>query len=905
MAPTPQYVSGQLRQLIYYHLDCNLLDNAVFAAGRLHAYEPRACESSYLLALCQIRLGQFYAAYESSRHFGARGTHLGSAYVFAQACLALERYSEGVSALEKCKSLWSIRNSWNKSSDVRRQYLPDAAAVNCLMGKLFRGYGDTTRAIECYSEAARENPFMWDAFQALCDLGAQLKVPNIYRMTPEMLRRIATGGNDETPLGALEEATPHASFSHQHAHPSTSNDPFTSTNRANVEPRHNGKAALFEKSNPSTNLFTPTGPMEILQDELETPTALAGGTKLKEIGTSIREDKVLAEPPLAPARRTKPAGLPPDWTADGPAPRVKTSTMRSKAKVHEESADGDPAQLVAPSLFGTGITERKRTVSGHVAASSASSSAATTMANDLMAPQRRSARILNSIRPQPKSHAPSMAYLRDVREVKKAKPMSTKARSTHATVGRVVSGNRKHGDPMEVDGKESRPTHATTMTVPPPAHKPAMTTTEKAKEQESLQWLIDLFMKLGSGHYALSRYRCQEAYQIFSSVPTGQRDTPWVQAQLGRALYEQAQYGDAEKHFVKIRGMAHSRLEDMEIYSTVLWHQKSEIDLSFLAHEVISTDRQSPQAWCVVGNSFSLQRDHDNALRCFQRATQLAPRLAYAHTLAGHEHAANEEHEQALAAYRRGMAADPRHYNAWYGLGRVYERQGQYALAEQHYAQAARINPTNAVLLCCVGGVLEKMRRMPPALDAYERAIHLAPRSSLARYKKARVLVATGRPDLALGELRELKDLAPDEANVHFLLGRVYKALKDHGNAIRHFTTALNLDPKVRHAHPGLTGSIVCIADSTRPGIPPHQGSHGGDRRPPRRGRHVELIALVIPCIACAQRLAYLGPVFWKEGWPAMNAWHWQGTKRQVGHVAGRFWTGWTGTDIWNQASIY
>jgi len=44
-----------------------------------------------------------------------------------------------------------------------------------------------------------------------------------------------------------------------------------------------------------------------------------------------------------------------------------------------------------------------------------------------------------------------------------------------------------------------------------------------------------------------------------------------------------------------------------------------------------------------------------------------------------------------------------------------------------------------------------------------------------------------------------LKDIAPDEANVHYTLGRLYKTLKDRTNAIKHFTTALHLDPKVRH----------------------------------------------------------------------------------------------------------
>lgn len=115
MSPVNPHIISQLRQLIYYHLDCNLLRNALFLAGRLHAYEPRSSEAAYLLALCHLRLGQLKAAYDSSRISGSRGNHLGCSYVFAQACLGLERYMEGITATDRCKNVWITRNNWSKS----------------------------------------------------------------------------------------------------------------------------------------------------------------------------------------------------------------------------------------------------------------------------------------------------------------------------------------------------------------------------------------------------------------------------------------------------------------------------------------------------------------------------------------------------------------------------------------------------------------------------------------------------------------------------------------------------------------------------------------------------------------------------------------------------------------------
>jgi anaphase-promoting complex subunit 3 len=116
MTPSNPFVAAQLRQLIFYHLDNDLLQNALFLAGRLYGLEPRNSDTCHLLALCHLKLGQFKAAYDYSRETRLKASHLGCAHVFAQACLALERYQEGIGALEKCKSSWTHRNHWSKQA---------------------------------------------------------------------------------------------------------------------------------------------------------------------------------------------------------------------------------------------------------------------------------------------------------------------------------------------------------------------------------------------------------------------------------------------------------------------------------------------------------------------------------------------------------------------------------------------------------------------------------------------------------------------------------------------------------------------------------------------------------------------------------------------------------------------
>lgn len=794
------YIVNHLRQLIYYHLDCNNLRNALFFAGRLHAYEPRSSEAAYLLGLCHLRLGQNKAAYDYSRSAGSRGTHLGCAYVFGQACLALEKYVEGAAALERCRPMWSGRNNWGKHYETKRQHLPDAAAVCCLKGKLWQAHSEHNKAIECYSESLKANPFMWDAFTGLCDLGVIARTANIFKITPEIsnlvtspfLEDLGPSGGDENSMSNT------AASSHNNVtganHQSSGNDPFTvSKNRVNGDLR--GTSALFEKFNGAKNIVTPILVGKTNPGVDETPTN--GGIMDPEFW-SVRapgneQESITVEPPNAPARKGRNAPISTaDADTEAPPKMNAGAAMQSKSRSKANSEEKD-ARSIGPV---SSVSDLKRTISGKTPAASSLTTRTepNSAVNDPGAPQRRSVRLFNQIRPQSgRLGGGSSIGAKEGRELRKVKAPGTKGRSANAlNVSRIVSGNRKMTDVMDVDSKEIK-----TIAAPSAQATVAKPVGEKIKALEGLQSLLDLISKLGTGYFALSHYRCQEALRCFNSIPISHRETPWVLSHIGRAYYEQSSYVEAEKVFARLKHIAPSRLDDVEVYSTTLWHLKNDVDLAFLAHEATELDRNSPQAWCAVGNSFSLQRDHDQALKCFKRATQLDPNFAYAYTLQGHEHISNEEYDKAMQAYRLSISADKRHYNAWYGLGRVFERQGKHAFAEQHYRTAASINPTNAVLYTCIGSVLEKMKNPRGALVQYSRACDLAEKSTLCRYHKAKVLMALHDPERSLQELKVLKDLAPDEASVHFLLGRVYKALRQKPNAIRHFTQALNLDPKV------------------------------------------------------------------------------------------------------------
>ncbi|KAI3332983.1 TPR-like protein [Ustulina deusta] len=327
--------------------------------------------------------------------------------------------------------------------------------------------------------------------------------------------------------------------------------------------------------------------------------------------------------------------------------------------------------------------------------------------------------------------------------------------------------------------------------------------TTAPSEEEKIHSLVGLFLTLGTAYYHLSQFRPQSCLQALSSLPAEQQASPWVLSKAGRAQYELLSYAEAKATFQVLRKTAPSWIEDLEVFSTVLWHLKEDVELAFLAHELTDNHFLSPQTWCAVGNSFSLQTESKEAIKCFRRATQLQPQLAHSYSLLGHEHSAAEEYDEASVAFRRALQVDSRHYPAWVGLGHVQERLGRKDVALKYYLAAEKINPRNAVLLTYIAKGLDKSGEPLSALEYLRRASkHSSPHTDVGfiKLRTAGLLLRMGRPTEALQDMHLLQQIAPNEPHVYFLLGQAYMMLgEEHrGAALSAFTIARSLDPTVR-----------------------------------------------------------------------------------------------------------
>ena len=314
--------------------------------------------------------------------------------------------------------------------------------------------------------------------------------------------------------------------------------------------------------------------------------------------------------------------------------------------------------------------------------------------------------------------------------------------------------------------------------------------------KQSSEGLMLLLRQMGAAYNEIIRFSCKKAVELFENLPLKHQESGWALAWLGKCYFEMAEYKEAKRYFGQVRERDPFRLSLMEYYSTTLWHLQDEVELSTLAQDLTRIDKFSAASWCAAGNCFSHQKEHENAIKFFQRAVQVEPRFAYAYTLLGHEYVLVEELDKALNCFRTAARLDHRHYNAWYGVGLTYYKQERFQLAEMYYRKALSINPASPILMCHVAVVQHALQKTDKALETLNIARKEAPRNALCKFERASILHSNERYEEALAELNELKDIVPKESPVYFLIGKVHNKLGNTHLALMHFSWAMDLDPK-------------------------------------------------------------------------------------------------------------
>ncbi|CAN1330926.1 Cell division cycle protein 27 homolog B, partial [Linum perenne] len=727
-----------------------------------------------LLAGCYLQNNQAYAAYHI-----LKGTQMAqSRYLFAISCFQMDLLKEAEAAL--CPA--------NEPSGE----VPNGAAGHYILGLIYRYTDRRKRAVQHFKQALLIDPLLWDAYEELCILGAAEEATAVFgeaaflciqkQYSQLMVTQNLHMTNDDRTVvssrnSSSEDGSPRQLKHMQGPNPRelTGNYHVTSAVGAGSQPSNGGL--------PNIGFYSTPSPM-------------------------AQQFSGVAPPPLCRNMQANGPNLSSNNSDYSPRSIVNTNIQAPRRKVVDEGK----LRKISGRLFSDSGPRR----SSRLAAETAGNSNATTTAVAGNG-NTNSSKFLGG------SKLSSMA----IRSVTLRKGQSwANENSDEGLRNEAFDDVRINAstNPSSSSSSDSRSFEAEGATI---TVGPAVMSASKVFSGASE--ILNLLKSYGEGYRLSCLYRCQDALDAYLKLPHKHYNTSWVLSQVGKAYFELVDYLEADQAFSLARRASPYSLEGLDIYSTVLYHLKEDMKLSYLAQELISTDRLAPQSWCAMGNCYSLQKDHETALKNFQRAAQLSSRFAYAHTLCGHEYVALEDFENGIKCYQNALRIDTRHYNAWYGLGMVYLRQEKVEFSEHHFRMAFQINPRSSVIMSYLGTALHALKvrdgscknvavtylavvgkavlvlavicmlvplqRDEEALEMMDRAILADRKNPLPMYQKANILVSIESFDEALDVLEELKEYAPRESSVYALMGKIYKRRNMYDKAMLHFGHALDLKP--------------------------------------------------------------------------------------------------------------
>ena len=696
-------------------------------------------QSVYLYSLSLYMDGQYDTAAEVAERYKSR--HVAIAYIYARTCLKLDRNEENA-----CLYLVIHLEEFAKNERRDREMfynMPSLATIHCVIGKLYRRADNTKSSITHHLEALKSDAYLWESFTELCSMKAVVNIKTLFNMD-----------HDESSGGVAAAAAAASVGSDRDTGMSALRTDLTKqlNNTASAPNSQRGERQHDDKARTSDSRL-------LLSGSLSPFRTMANKGKPSRDGGSRDANQ---PPTLDPNQMFMSiTGNTKRGVHSGPL----LNQYRQNPLFSDNSAQGKSSRTRSNNDAAYSPSVEQPTISSLAKKNNATPSSVRVIIKN---------RILTT---------PPAKMAGDQRTTFKTPRNISNMNSMGGNTSRKLVVGQNSGSAVSSLGMVSA------------RHNRSMGDNLTPPVSQEFKRMVYAFYRILK---ASSQYNSYNAIRVINrELPSHIcNNMPWCQAQLAKLHFEIVNYDMSLLYFMNLRRIQATRLKDLEIFSTLLWHQSDKVKLSNLSSELIDAFPDKPQTWCVLGNYFSLQKDHEEAIKAFEKATTLNPRFSYAYTLQGHEYASNESFDIAKEFYMKALACDPQHYNAYYGMGSCASQMGKFEEALLYFEKARIINPVNVVLICCCGTELEKLYHNEMALKYYELACKLDPRSVLAKYRRAELLFTMNRYSVALGQFEELIRLDSENPNLHFMLGKILETLGRKKDAIREYTIALHLDPK-------------------------------------------------------------------------------------------------------------
>jgi len=256
------------------------------------------------------------------------------------------------------------------------------------------------------------------------------------------------------------------------------------------------------------------------------------------------------------------------------------------------------------------------------------------------------------------------------------------------------------------------------------------------------------------------------------SSPEAQRLTILI----GMAHYGLSEYAEAVPYLKEAAARDAKNLPlRLALAHSCLWSRQFQCVLD-VYHEILMLDAESAESDMLAGEALNELKDTPGAIQHFRDAIKANPKEPDVHFGLGYLLWTQTEYREAASEFQAELANDPDHIQAMLYLADSDIQLNQYDAAAP---------------------LLEKVLKLDSGLG-------------LGHLDLGIVLAQAGRNEDALRELTTAAKLMPEDVNVHWRLGRLYRSMGKMEEARAEFAKASNLNKaaddalfnKINKAHP-------------------------------------------------------------------------------------------------------
>jgi tetratricopeptide (TPR) repeat protein len=158
-----------------------------------------------------------------------------------------------------------------------------------------------------------------------------------------------------------------------------------------------------------------------------------------------------------------------------------------------------------------------------------------------------------------------------------------------------------------------------------------------------------------------------------------------------------------------------------------------------------------------LGAAYMNQQLFEKALKSFQQAAELDPKLAIARLNEGIAFLNLQKIDEAKAALEDALKQDPKNPQAWYNLGLYAKNTGDAQSAIDAFRHVSEIDPSDADTWYFLGSAYVQAKQFPQAIEAFQHALQLNPLHASAEFGLSRAYQQSADIDHAREHLKKFQ----------------------------------------------------------------------------------------------------------------------------------------------------